>query len=121
MGAGDTKAIADEANLKCGGLFTNASIYQTHFQSAIVKVVVGSKQTFYAHEEIFSSVLEYLYSEESFLAYMVLDLKMRILCGPLAGVDFLTVASYLLRNSYDSDGSLGTFLSSFVTGIPKQA
>jgi hypothetical protein len=43
------------------------------------------------------------------------------LCGPLAGVDFLTVASYLLRNSYDSNGSLGTFLSSFVTGIPKQA
>lgn len=179
----------------------------------MVKVKVGSKETFYAHEgilsksvfferalngefleattrevllpddepEIFSSVLEYLYSEEyaprlgfSKTVKKIVDqyrtpqsiestfqtlpcifgstpksedialaalrhakiycladklelkglqalviTKLR-LCGPLAGVDFLTVASYLLQNSYDFDGSLGRFLSSYVSGIPKQ-
>ncbi|KAI5841035.1 hypothetical protein DFP73DRAFT_556623 [Morchella snyderi] len=195
----------------CGGIFTNASSYQRHFQTSMVKVTVGGTQTFYAHEgilsksdffqkalnggfkeastrevllpeddpEIFSSVLEYLYSEEyaprlkltkvvknsydynhslhdsSFQALPCIygskpkneDIALaalrhaKIYCladklglkhlqtlvitklklsGPLLGVDFLKVASYLMQNSYDSDGSLGAFLSSYVSGVPKQ-
>lgn len=178
----------------------------------MVKVLVGGKNTFYAHEgilsksafferalnggfkeattrevllpddepEIFSSVLEYLYGEEyaprlkfhktvkvlsgckshsyvdsnfqtlpcifgsspkyddiasaalrhakiycladklGLKALQALVITKLRLCGPLVGVDFLAVASYLMQNSSDSDGSLGVFLSSFVTGIPKQ-